>query len=387
MDGDSGADLGRRLRARLGAGAVVVRAPGRVNLIGEHTDYNDGFVLPAAIDRFAWVAAVARPDRKLIVQSENLGDTVTLDLDERDAVPRRDWSDYPQGVARALLEEGVPLRGAQLRLSSEVPLGAGLSSSAALEVAVARALLEVSGAALPPERVARLCQRAENDFVGARCGIMDQMISVLGSEDHALLVDCRSLEHRAVPLPAGLKLVLCNSLVRHDLASGEYNRRRAECEEGVGILAASLGREVPALRDVAPSELAAARDRMPDVIYRRCRHVVAENRRVLETVAALERGDLASVAQAMAASHESLRDDYEVSCPELDALVDLAGGCAGVHGSRMTGGGFGGCTVSLVESASVGAFRHRVAAGYRRAFGRSPEIVVAEAAAGASAVH
>jgi galactokinase len=386
MDRATGADLGRRLRERVGAGARLVRAPGRVNLIGEHTDYNDGWVLPVAIDRFAWVAAVARPDQKLLVHSENLGETVTLDLDEADAAPRRDWSDYPHGVARALVADGVALRGALLRLASEVPLGAGLSSSAALEVAVGRALIELSGEPVDAVRLAILCQRAENEFVGMRCGIMDQMISSVARPGHALLLDCRSLEHRPVRLPDALRLVVCNTGVRHELASGEYNRRRAECEEGVRIVAGVVGREIRALRDVAPADLAASRERMSDAVYRRCRHVVGENRRVLEFVDALGRGDRRALARAMAESHASLRDDFAVSCRELDLLVDLAVSQPGVHGARMTGGGFGGCTVNLVEGDAVDAFRHRVAAGYRRETGRSPEILVSAAAGGAGPV-
>src|SRR5581483_4887834 len=337
----SDADPGRRLRERVGAGAVLVRAPGRVNLIGEHTDYNDGFVLPAAIDRFTWMAAAARDDRKVVLHSESVGETVTFDLDEPSAPRRRNWSDYPHGVARMLLEAGVALRGAQMRMASDVPIGSGLSSSAALEVSVARALLAVAGADLPLERLALVCQRAENEFVGTRSGIMDQMASCFGREGEALFLDCRSLAHRGIAVPGHLKLVICNCLVKHELATGEYNRRRAECEEGVRILAAATGRDIRALRDVDAAELAAHRDRLSDVVYRRCRHVVLENRRVLEFVAALDRNDVAATGRLMAESHASLRDDYEVSCRELDVLVEIAASSPGVHGARMTGGGFG----------------------------------------------
>jgi galactokinase len=279
-------------------------------------------------------------------------------------------------VARALLDDGVALPGAVLRIASEVPLGAGLSSSAALEVSVARALLALAGRQLEPERVALLCQQAENEFVGTRCGIMDQMVASVGRPGHATLLDCRSLGHRAVRLPAGLRLVVCNSMVRHQLAGGEYNRRRAECEEGVRILASDRGSAVQALRDVEPIDLAASRERMSDVVYRRCRHVVSENRRVLELVGALERSDLASIAALLADSHASLRDDFEVSCHELDLLVEIATATPGVYGARMTGGGFGGCTVNLVEEGALAEFRHRVAARYRQASGRIPEILV-----------
>jgi galactokinase len=372
----AGFDLGRRLRERAGPGAIVERACGRVNLIGEHTDYNEGFALPVPIDRHVWVAAVGRDDRKLIVHSENFGETVTLDLDEIGASPRGDWSDYPQGVARALLAGGADLRGAQLRLVSEIPIGSGLSSSAAVEVAVARALLAVAGESIEPERLALLCQQAENGFVGTRCGIMDQMVACVGELGHAILLDCRSLGHRSVRLPERVALVICNTMVKHDLAIGAYNRRRAECEEGVRALATMGGRTIRALRDVGSVELGAGRDRLDDVVYRRCRHVVRENRRVLELVTALERSDMVATAELMASSHASLRDDYEVSCAELDLLVDLATALPGVYGARMTGGGFGGCTVNLVGDHAVDEFRHRLAAGYRRATGRLPEILV-----------
>ncbi|MFM8409176.1 MAG: galactokinase [Alphaproteobacteria bacterium] len=381
--GGSPTATARRLRERAGPGALLARAPGRVNLVGEHTDYNDGFVLPVAIDRSTWVAARPRDDAKLVLRSDALAETVTIDLAARDAAPRHDWSDYPHGLARALLRAGARLRGADLSIASEVPLGAGLSSSAALLVAVGRALLAIAGEALEPVDLAARCREAENEFVGARSGIMDPMVALLGRRGAALLLDCRSLAHRAVALPAGLRVVVCNSLVRHDLAAGGYNRRRAECEEGVAALARA-NPAIAALRDATALDLDAVRGSLDPVAWRRCRHVVAEKRRVPECAAALESGDLARVAALLADSHASLRDDFEVSCPELDLLVEAASELPGVHGSRMTGGGFGGCTVNLVEADAVDAFRHRVAAAFRRETGRPPEILVCEASAGAA---
>ncbi len=371
-----------------GAGAAcTVRAPGRVNLIGEHTDYNEGFVLPAAIDRFAWATAVAREGRRIVVHSENLRDTVTIDLDATggEGEPRGHWSGYPRGVVRSLAAAGVRLRGAELRLSSDVPVGAGLSSSAALEVAIAHALLCVAGETLDPRRVAALCQRAEHEFVGTRCGIMDQMIACLGRAGHALLLDCRSLEASAIALPAEVKLVLCNSRVAHQLAAGEYNLRRTQCEAGARALGPGES-GAWALRDVTPELLESRRGRLDPVVFRRCRHVVGENLRVQALADALRRGDLGRVGPLMAASHASLRDDFEVSCPELDLLVAIAAPLEGVYGARMTGGGFGGCTVNLVHDAALGAFRHRIAREYARTTGRALEILVCEAAGGAEQV-
>jgi len=375
-------DLKKRFRALFGGEARIYRAPGRVNLIGEHTDYNDGFVMPAAIDFYTWAAAAARPDRKIHVHSENFSQSAEMDLDNPPARGRGHWSDYVFGVVTRLLHTGRRLRGADLLLDGQVPMGGGLGSSAAVEVVSGYAALDVAGLAVDGVELARLCQRAANEFVGARCGIMDQFIACHGRGGHALMLDCRSLEYRLLPLPGDASLVICNTMVRHDHASGEYNARREECEAGVRRLAQALPK-VRALRDVTLAELEAHESLLPPLIYRRCRHVVSENQRVLDAAQALARADMASFGKLMAESHRSLRDDYQVSCPELDLMVDLAGRLPGVHGARMTGGGFGGCTINLVKQENTADFRRLVAEQYRQATGRMPEIYVTTASEGA----
>jgi len=366
-----------------GAAARLFRAPGRVNLIGEHTDYNDGFVLPVAIDFQIFAAVARRADHGLRIHSLNLGETVSFALDAGAPRRRGHWSDYPLGVAATLMRAGHALTGADLLLYGEVPPGAGLSSSAALEVATALALIAVAGLELSPLETAKLCQRAENEFVGTLCGIMDPFVSRLAQAGHALLIDCRSLESRAVALPEALSLVICDSGVRHALASGEYNARRAQCEQGVRALAEANPR-VRALRDATLEMLEESRSRIPPVVFARCHHVVSENQRTLEAAAALERRDLTALGRLMAASHASLRDAYEVSCRELDVLVDAAAPLEGVFGARMTGGGFGGCTVNLVRTDTVQTFRESVTQAFERATGRKPKIYGSSAAAGAS---
>jgi len=279
----------------------------------------------------------------------------------------------------------VRLRGADVLIKSDVPVGAGLSSSAAVEVAVGYAMLDTSGLAVDRVELARLCQRAENEFVGVRCGLMDQFIASNARAGHALMLDCRSLDFSLLPLPAGVRLVVCNTMVRHELAGGEYNARRAECEEGVRLLARALPR-VRALRDVTAEEIERFRNELPEVVYRRCRHVVTENARVFEAKAALEVGDLDAFGRLMRESHRSLRDDYEVSCAELDLLVKLACDAEGVYGARMTGGGFGGCTVNLLRAGEVESFRQTVARGYEHATGRAPEIYICSPAQGVGRV-
>jgi galactokinase len=351
------------------------RAPGRVNLIGEHTDYNDGFALPAAIGMFTWVALAPRSDHVLRVHSKNLAARVEIDLEDRAPRPLRDWSDYVRGVVVALRGAGHELRGADVLVRGDVPVGSGLSSSAALEVAVGYALLDNSGVEIDRVELARLCQRAENEFVGMRCGIMDQFIVSTGHVDHATLLDCRSLESRQVPVPDDARLVICNTMVKHALASGEYNVRRAECEAGVRELARSLP-GITALRDVSMVELERFGGGLPETIFRRCRHVVGENARTVEAAAALERNDLAAFGKLMDDSHRSLRDDYEVSCEELDVMVDLARGLPGLYGARMTGGGFGGCTINLVAASRADEFAGAIADGYERSTGLVPQVYV-----------
>lgn len=360
----------------------VFRAPGRTNLIGEHTDYNDGFVFPAAIDRATWVAIAPRSDRLLRVYSEHFAEMLEFDLREASPAPRRHWTDYVRGVALMLERDGISSAGADLFIRSNVPLGAGVSSSASLEVATATALLAMAGGELPKMEIARLCQGAENEFVGAHCGIMDQFVSCFGRAGHAIFLDCRTLDSAAVPLPADIHLVLCNTMVKHEIAGGDYNLRRRECEESVARLAKVLP-GIRALRDVTLAQIEQYRALLPEPLLRRARHVTTEDARVLEARAALERGDLAKLGQLMARSHASLRDDYEVSCRELDVMVELANKLEGCVGARMTGGGFGGCTINLVRDAQVEKFVTSMNEAYQRATNITPEIYSCTAADGA----
>jgi len=359
----------------------IFRAPGRVNLIGEHTDYNDGFVMPVALSFSTWATVSPLENRKLQIYSENFDEEIEVDLDDKNLARRGHWSDYPIGVAVVLERAGHRLRGAKLHLRGEVPIGSGLSSSAAVEVATACALVANSGLHIDPRELARLCQRAENEFVGARVGIMDQFVSLFGQAHKALLLDCRSLEFRLLPLPDNVRLIICNTMVKHELASSAYNERRAQCEAGAKHL------DVAALRDATLEQFEQHRNDLPEVVYRRCRHVITENARVLAAGEALEQGDLNRFGKLMAESHESLRDDYEVSSDELDLMVELAQQVEGVYGARMTGGGFGGCTVNLVRNESVEEFRARVAEGYERVTNLKPEIYITTPANGAEEIY
>jgi galactokinase len=358
-----------------GTEGQFVQAPGRVNLIGEHTDYNDGFVLPAAIPMGTVVGITPRLDQRVTLFSENYHEAVEFDLERLPAAPRRHWSDYAIGVAHKLLERGIRLRGAYLFVEGNVPQGAGLSSSASFEVALCVALLEESRKEMGGAEIARLCQSAENEFVGARCGIMDQFVSVHGRKDHALFLDCRSLGYKHQPIPGGVRLVVCNTMVKHSVAGGAYNERRQECEQAAEFFAGKVP-GVKALRDVSMEDFETHGRGLPETVRRRCLHVITENARVLDAAEALAQKDAIRFGQRMRESHASLRDDFEVSCQELDMMVELAEKIEGVYGARMTGGGFGGCTINLVRSENVEEFASKVAQGYEKATGKKPEIYV-----------
>ena len=375
-------ELSERFRQEFHVHPRIFTAPGRVNILGEHTDYNDGFVLPCAIEFSTRVAISPRLDHKLVLRSAEFSEPFEVDLNRLPRKPLGTWADYVVGVAVTLREAGYVFHGANLLVHGEVPIGAGLSSSAAIEVATALAFLSLGEAKPPLQEVAKLCQRAENEFVGAHVGIMDQFVSCLGKTGHALLLDCRSLEFELVPVPPEVKLVVCNTMVKHEHSSGEYNRRREECEAGVQILSAAFP-GIRALRDVTREQLSSPADAMPPVIYKRCLHVVEENQRVLDASECLRSGDLAQMGELMRESHHSLRDQYEVSCRELDIMVQEAEGLPGYYGGRMTGGGFGGCTVNLVSSGDAESFRERIAERYRRRTGISSDIYICSPADGA----
>ena len=385
---------------------IIVRAPGRVNLLGEHTDYNDGFVLPIAIDRAVWLAASRCDSHLASIESVEYDESATFRITEvkpgsEDGwiaypTPRRlrrgspnatpGWAGYPAGVAWSLREAGCALCGMDAVVTSDVPIGAGLSSSAAVEVAFATAWEHLGGFTLRKPLLARLCQRAENEFVGVMCGIMDQTICAMGRAGHALLLDCRDLSIQHVPLPPGYAVIAADTRVERSLAASAYNERRAQCGEAVRFLQ-SRDPSIAALRDVTPAFLKQHAQDLPGEIRKRARHVVNENARVLESVEALKRGDVEQFGRAMIASHHSLREDYEVSCRQLDVMVEAALRIEGVAGARMTGAGFGGCTVSLVREDAVERFLDEVPERYKSATGLEPAVYVCQAAAGASAIR
>ena len=366
----------------------LFRAPGRVNLIGEHTDYNDGFVLPMAINRETIVAARKRDDRRVRVRSVNLNDAAEFDLNEEfnRTNKRKRWLDYIEGVARILETRGARLCGADFLIQSDVPEGAGLSSSAALEVSTGLAMLSISDIEVDRVKLALAGQAAEHEYVGAKVGIMDQYIAALAGKNHALLIDCRSLEAAPVPIDtSSVSIVICDSRVKHELASSAYNERRAECEQGVELLKDALP-DIRALRDVSVPDFEKHEGRLPEIIRRRCRHVVTENARTLEAATAFRQSDLQTAGQLMYESHRSLDRDYEVSCLELNQLVETAAQVKGVLGARMTGGGFGGCTVNLVKNESLDEFTETVTREYYEATARAPAIYVSQACGGAEEV-
>ena len=377
----------RRFHEAFGGHAPrLAEAPGRVNLIGEHTDYNDGFVLPMGIERHAAVAFRPRNDARLRAASVAFDETREVDLGALAPAGGNTWFDYVGGVAWALRESGRAVRGADLAVAGDVPIGAGLSSSAALEVAVARALCAASDLPWDAVEMARLCQRAENVYVGMNCGVMDQFAASASSAGHALLLDCRSLKTEAVLLPAGAAVVVMDTGVRRSLARSAYNDRRRSCEEVVAALRLASP-DVRALRDVTPVLLESERSRIDPVAFKRAAHVVVENFRPVQMAAALRAGDLATAGRLMNESHASLRDLYEVSCAELDAMVEIAREQAGCLGARMTGAGFGGCAVALVESARAEDFARDGESAYRARYPLPAALFTGRPAAGARLVE
>jgi len=367
---------------------TLYRAPGRVNLIGEHTDYSGGFVMPAAIDFSTLIAISPRTDGRVLAHSINFDEHIDQSIDDLLACRARSWSDYPAGVLWALREKGLDVSaGFSLTIVGNVPLGAGLSSSASVEVATAFAVLGTLAIEMPLSEIALLCQRAENAFVGANVGIMDQFVICCGQQDHAVMIDTRFLTYTLAPIPPEIRIVICNSMVKHSLAEGDggYNTRRAEMEAGLHILQQHRP-EIVALRDATLDDLDRWGSEMSPVSLRRCRHVITEDDRVVAAVEAFNAGDLARFGQLMHQAHASIRDDFEASCPELDILVDLAEQQPGCFGARMTGGGFGGCTVNLVAAEHAAAFVEAMRAGYHAATGITAEIYISRASAGAHMV-
>lgn len=362
------------------APAAVVRAPGRVNLIGEHTDYNDGFVLPMAIDRAAWIALRPRQDRQVQVYSPYFKQTVSFSLDDNTAA-KDGWIEYLRGTGWALQQAGYTVRGWDGVMTSDVPVGAGLSSSAAVELATARAFSLTSGYAWDAPTMAKLGQKAENQWVGVNCGIMDQMISAAGKADHALLIDCRSLETQLVPLPPETAVVILDTSTRRGLVDSAYNERRAACEEAARFFG------VRALRDITLEQFEDRCSQLEPDTRRRARHVITENARTLQAAEAMQRGDAAALGQLMNDSHESLRDDFEVTNDALNIIVDCARREPGCYGARMTGAGFGGCAVALVSASQSEHFAVAVEGTYQNATRLKPHIYVCRATNGAEVIN
>lgn len=362
----------------------VYRAPGRVNLIGEHTDYNLGFVLPIALEMACNIAIAPAQHNNLRIYSRDLDREFALPLASlKAAKPRGEWSDYVVGVALELTKAGIPLQASDLYIASDVPTGSGLSSSAALEIASAFALLGTNR--IPPLDIALLGQRAESQFVGMPCGIMDQYASVFGRDGAAIQIDCRSLQHEYVPLPHDVRILAVNSLVKHELGTSAYRERVAECKAAVTAIQ-TLDPNVKSLRDVPLTFFESIQDQIPPVPRRRARHVISDTQRVVDLAAASRAGDLAQMGQLFVASHRSMQYDYEISCEEIDFLVDTAIKIPGVYGARMTGGGFGGCTVNLVAPESADRFQSELAQAYERRFGIHPVFYNCKPAAGAGRV-
>jgi galactokinase len=366
----------------------VVRAPGRVNLIGEHTDYNEGFVFPMAIEPDVRIVCRGRDDAKVRLSSTVFPDSIVeFSLDGKIAPGKPSWANYSKGVAAELIAAGIPLVGMDALISNTLPVGGGLSSSAALEVATGQALLLLAGVEMDRGRLALLAQKAEHEFAGVPVGIMDQTIVASGKAGHAMLLDCRDLSKQFVPLDEReVKVVVVNSMVKHELTGGEYAKRRAQCEAGVRFFR-EQDPQVRALRDVSMAQVNAAEGKLDDVVFRRCRHVVSENARTTQAATKLGNKDYEEVGELMLESHESLRDDYEVSVAELDFLVEQSMQIKGVYGARMTGGGFGGCIVALVQPRAVDPLRGHLTTKYAERFGKQPAMFVTSATAGVSVLE
>jgi len=373
-------------RARFGAQPTIFAAPGRVNLIGEHTDYAEGFVMPAAID-FATLAGISpRSDGKVVLYSENYGDERVYDAAALPAERSDHWSDYPLGVLAIFAGEGHKIPAFSLSLWGDVPPGSGLSSSAAVEVATAVAVEFLLGIRYPGPVLARLCQRSENEFVGSSCGIMDQFISANGAKDHALLLDCRDLSYKLAPIPNDVTLVIANTMVKHAVTGGEYTSRRAQVEEAASTIAKHRP-EVRFLRDATPEDLKKWGSEMSPEALKRARHVITENIRTVAAAQALIQNDMKELGRLMAEAHRSYSQDFEASCAEADTMVELAEDLPGLIGARLTGGGFGGCTVNLVQADQAREFGASLAERYQRATGIAPQIHICHASDGAHRVE
>jgi galactokinase len=358
---------------------MLFRAPGRVNIIGEHTDYNDGLVLPTNTALYTWLTIRPRIDRTIQVSSRNLDDTQSFSLDDIRRSERPGWLDYVKGVAALLQEDDFRLCGAEITIEGDIPIGAGLSSSASLELATAKALLHISGAELQAERIAELCQRAEQVYAGVHCGIMDQYSISCCNRGEAMMLDCRSLEATPVAIPKNVSFLLTDSGVKHRLPDGGYNNRANECQQAVEVLA-ETETGIQSLRDVSVLFLQETKERLGENLFRRSRHVVSENQRVVEAIPALQSGDLNNLGALISASHASLRDDFEVSCTEVETLVEIADACDGVTGSRMVGAGFGGCVLSAVHTDHLDATINRISETYGDVIGKRPWIHAVAAA-------
>ena len=379
--------LAGEFRDRFSSTPRFFQAPGRVNLIGEHTDYNEGFVMPFAIDRQAIVGGELRKDSKISVYARDLDEAAEIDLNDPPVYKRGSWIDYVEGSARCLAERtGASLRGADLLLGSTVPIGAGLSSSAAIEIALGYAMLALNDIELDGIQLALAGQEVEHKFVGTRSGIMDQFAAVFGKSGSAMLLDCRSLVAEYVPIAQDETVIaVIDTKVKHNLASSEYNTRRGECEAGVEILKKALP-GITSLRDVTIEDLDRYGESLPANIRKRCTHVITENRRTLDAAEAFRKTDFTLAGELMSESHRSLRDDYEVSCAELDFLVDTAALVPGVFGARMTGGGFGGCTVNLIDRSGLEELKQTSLKKYSERFGFEPDFYTFRPANGASEI-